>query len=666
MRPASSPAIFGNDRLLLVKSLKALFILLFLAPAAFAPAAFAADSVIPRPAELEPDVAFWIRVYSAVSTNEGYIHDMHDLSVVYETMHFASDATPREREAVVDAARDKYTALLKRFASGELPATDEEKRVRALWSPTVSAERLQLAATEVRFQLGQSDRFRAGIMRSGAWETHIAEALANSGLPPELAALPHVESSFDPAAYSKVGAAGLWQFMRSTGRRFLRIDRAVDERMDPFRASEAAAQLLSYNYRVLGTWPLAITAYNHGAAGMRRAIEQVGSEDIVKILREYKSPSFGFASRNFYVSFLAALTIDQNPEKYFGPVQRTQELQFREVPLATAANPAALERALGVKLDTLRELNPALLPTVWNGKAQIPREYRLRLPDSVPQLRVEQLALRLGTVPNPPTAATVATDEGGPSYVVAAGDTLSSIANANKLNLKKLMAANNLTDQDHIYEGQRILLAAKPVKEPPAEQAAEVAAVAEAHTETQAVAAAAVTAQKVEPVSAAQEATQSPALVPADAGALTNDPFDYSVLSSNTIVVATAETLGHYADWLGSNPATIRKLNNLGRNTPVVVGRKLRLEFGRVSAAQFEQKRRDYHQQLQAQYFAAHRITGTEVYIARRGDSLWSLTKRAAGAPVWLLQQYNPDLNFSALRPGVQIVLPKVEDLAGV
>ena len=99
---------------------------------------------------------------------------------------------------------------------------------------------------------GQADRFREGLERSSQWEAHIAQTFASQGLPPELAVLPHVESSFDPTAYSKVGAAGLWQFMRSTGRRYLRIDDAVDERMDPFRATEAAAQLLDYNYRVPG------------------------------------------------------------------------------------------------------------------------------------------------------------------------------------------------------------------------------------------------------------------------------------------------------------------------------------------------------------------------------------------------------------------------------
>ena len=141
------------------------------------------------------------------------------------------------------------------------------------------------------------------------------------GLPRELAALPHVESSFDPTAYSKVGAAGLWQFMPGTGRRFLRVNDAVDERLDPYRATEAAAQLLDYNYRLLGNWPLALTAYNHGAKACV-APRLHGHLRHRHHRAQYPSPSFGFASRNFYVSFLAALEIDRNPEKYFGSLSR--------------------------------------------------------------------------------------------------------------------------------------------------------------------------------------------------------------------------------------------------------------------------------------------------------------------------------------------------------
>src|SRR3984957_6315093 len=236
------------------------------------------------------------------------------------------------------------------------------------------------AVEDIRFQLGQADRSREGLVRSGFWQAHIVQTLKDLGMPTELGVLPHVESSFNAAAYSKAGAAGLWQFMRSTGRRYMRIDSAVDDRMDPFRATEAAAQLLSFNYRLLGTWPLALTAYNHGAEGMRRAKEQLGTDDIVKIVRGYHSPSFGFASRNYYVSFLAALSVSQNPEKYFANLERSSESGFQELKVPSTVTAAALVRTLGVDREVLRGMNPALRPAVWNGQRSVPAGYVLRLP----------------------------------------------------------------------------------------------------------------------------------------------------------------------------------------------------------------------------------------------------------------------------------------------
>src|ERR1700724_1408342 len=261
----------------------------------------AAEDPMPRPPELERDVQFWIRVYSEVDTNGGFLHDQYNLGVVYETLHFTSNTSPRERERTVDQARSRYATALRRIAAAKGgPLSDDDQRIKDVWGSEGTPSRLLEAIDDIRFQLGQADRFREGLIRSGAWETHIAETLANLGLPAELAVLPHVESSFNPAAYSKVGAAGLWQFMRSTGRRYMRIDNAVDDRLDPFRSTEAAAQLLAYNYRLLGSWPLALTAYNHGAEGVRRAKETLGTDDIVRIVRTYKGRTFGFASGNFY------------------------------------------------------------------------------------------------------------------------------------------------------------------------------------------------------------------------------------------------------------------------------------------------------------------------------------------------------------------------------
>ena len=86
--------------------------------------------------------------------------------------------------------------------------------------------------------------------------------------------------------------------------------------------------------------------------------------------------------------------------------------------------------------------------------------------------------------------------------------------------------------------------------------------------------------------------------------------------------------------------------------------------FARVAKADFEQKRREFHGALQSRFFEQRRILGTEVYIVRRGDSLWSIAQRYAGVPVWLLQQYNPDLDLAELRAGSQLVVPKLESSA--
>src|ERR1700735_5003543 len=308
--------------------------------------ALAADNPMPRPPELEHDVQFWVRVYSEIDTNSGFIHDDQNLAVVYETLHFAPNSLPHEGQRTVEAARDHYAEILRRIAGVNGPLSAEDQHIRDMWGPEATPQRLLEATDHIRFQLGQSDRFREGLRRSGAWETDIRETLANLGLPAELAVLPHVESSFNPAAYSKVGAAGLWQFMRSTGRRYMRIDSAVDDRLDPFRSTEAAAQLLAYNYRILGTWPLALTAYNHGAAGVRHAKDTPGTDAIVTIVRNYNGKTFGFASRNFYVSFLAALEVDRNPEKYFGPIDKLNEAKFQEVIVPGYVSITSLERAL--------------------------------------------------------------------------------------------------------------------------------------------------------------------------------------------------------------------------------------------------------------------------------------------------------------------------------
>ncbi len=721
-----------------MRSLQTLLIIVLLAGAA-EPAG--ATSPFVRPEELELDVRFWTRVYTEVTTNGGFVHDDRHLGVVYEVIAFPETLSPKERARRVERAKDKYRAVLKRLARGG-PAADPDldRRVRALWPESTSARALEEAAERVRFQLGQADRFREGLIRAGAYEAHIAETFANKGLPAELAALPHVESSFNPEAYSRAGAAGLWQFMRSTGRRYMRIDAVVDERMDPYRSTEAAAQLLEFNYKLLGTWPLALTAYNHGASGMRRAREKQHTSDIVTIIRKHNSRTFGFASRNYYVAFLAALDVDRDAEKYFGPLARQVEVKAHAVAVPAFVPVNALERAFGIDRVTLRSLNPALTGAVWDGDRYVPRGFMLRLPESLlagsdpavrfatlqagellggqkadrlyrvrggdtlsgiaaahgtsvstlmrlndikraNQLRRGQLLNLPGSGPAPVTVA-AAPPKAAPAtetaavYVVRRGDSLSEIARRVGASEQELLALNRLSDRNFIYEGQKLKVAATAatVAQLPAgtvtitELAPEsyIIVDAEAQPEEQHVNEREIAqAQSAEPVSAAQAEALGPTLVTGgQTVAMAADPSDYTVADDGTIEVQAAETLGHYAEWLDLRAGQLRELNNMRFGTPVVIGRRVKLDLSQTNGEVFEQRRRDYHQRLQEEFFAANRIVGTEVHVVRRGESLWAIAQKYQNVPIWLLRQYNPDVDFGDVRPRTELVLPRIVSAA--
>lgn len=683
-------------------------------PAAANPAQF------PRPPQLEPDVKFWQRVYSKVTTQSGYLHDDRYLDLVYEQIDFAPGLSGRERAEIVDAARARYERILNKLASGARDnLSPDEQRVLSLFPSNVSSAALSDAADRVRFQLGQGDRFREGLVRAGIWERHVEETLRKEGLPGELSALPHVESSFNPRAYSKVGAAGMWQFMPSTGRRWLRIDNVVDERLDPYKSTVAAAQFLNINYSFLGTWPLALTAYNHGAAGMNRAKEQMGTDDITTIVRGYQSRTFGFASRNFYVSFLAALEIDRNVDRFFGSIDRLPPDSSRTIRLPHYVPVSAIERAFGTDRDTLRNLNIALMGPVWSGQRFIPQGFDLRVPagsdperalaklgladryaaqqrDATHRVRkgetLDRVALSYGvkaselaaynhltshqlkpgtTLKLPPVQPVAATAAPAPAvaaaepeseagtgelYVVKSGDSLSTIARRYGLAESALMAQNGIKDRNFLFEGQKLRVsknaAAPAAAEAPAEPEAESAPRPRAESAR----------AKPQPASREEAAAQSPALVPGIDSAASPDPSDYSV-SGDTVTVQGAETLGHFAEWLGVSADHLRKLNHMGPDAVLGLGHKIHVDLSRVSAASFEEQRTRFHHALQDEFFAHYRIAGQEKYRLKSGESLWTLTQRTS-VPIWLLRQYNPDTDFGAMRIGMQIMLPRVEPIA--
>ncbi len=408
-------------------------------------------ALFPRPPAIEPRVRFWTRVYTEVGTDAGLIHDAENLAVVYEVVRLPNGLAARSRERRIDTVRDRYRAILRTLAKGKRTGLSaEERRVLNMFPKGVSNQTLSRASKRVRFQLGQANKFRDGLIRMGRWEGYIRQVLLERGLPTELVALPHVESSYNPRAVSHAGASGIWQFTRSTGRRYMRVDPVVDERRDPLIASVAAARLLKENYESTKTWPLAITSYNHGAAGMRRAVKKLGTRDIDVIIERYRSRTFGFASRNFYSEFLAALDVETNPERYFGSLPKDLPDQPQIVVLEDYYKASTLARSFGMPLDMLREHNPALLRTVWAGGKLVPRGYALRLPQGHPGPAPEVV---LAGIPETERFPQQIRDR---QYRVRRGDTLSKIARRFGVRESDLARANNLRNRHRIRVGQRL------------------------------------------------------------------------------------------------------------------------------------------------------------------------------------------------------------------
>lgn len=409
------------------------------------PPIFAQSEHFPRPAELEPAIRFWTRVYTEVDTKSGFLHDAMNMGVIYRKVD-------NDREQI-EHFRRRIQADLQVLAAGRRSGlTLTQQQVLDAWPEGVSNSALAEAVNNVRFQLGQSDRFVGGLIRSGAYREHIERVARERGLPLELAALPHVESSFHPGAHSHANAAGMWQFLRATGQRFMRIDNIVDERMDPYAATHAAMSLLEYNYNVLGTWPLALTAYNQGAGGMSRAVRATGSNRIEDIILNYRGGSFGFAGRNFYPQLLAVLDVERQAQALFGILQLDPAPEYDEFELTAYIEAQTLADVLGVTVTQLRFDNPALRPVVWQGGKRIPRGYTVKIQRNSIN---GSLASILSSLSGDQLYAYQTPDV---NYVVQRGDSLSTIARRFDTSVTQLVALNQLTNQHRIQIGQQLLL----------------------------------------------------------------------------------------------------------------------------------------------------------------------------------------------------------------
>jgi membrane-bound lytic murein transglycosylase D len=685
---------------------------------------------------MKANVAFWKKVYAEYPTTRGLIHDNSDLSIIYEVIDLAPEDQAGAREinkARVNRAKEKYRQILLSLAGGQSPQTSEEKKVLALFGGSPSSSQLSQAAEAIRFQLCLKDHFLEGLVRSGAYLAEIKKIFRSYDLPEDLAYLPHVESSFNYKAYSKFGAAGIWQFTRSTGIRFMTIDYTLDERRDPLRATHAAARFLKENHNKLGSWPLALTAYNHGPNGMMRAKNQLGTYE--NIFKNYDGKLFGFASRNFYSEFIAAREVAKNYRRYFGNVTLAEPVSFVEVVMPGYAPIKDLSRHFQVDLATLSELNPALRPPVFEGRKHVPKGYKLRLPGTNGQ--VTKLASLM------PDDAFVDKQKRSRFYQVKKGDSAGAIARKHGVKLEDLLVANGLNARVTVYVGQnlriptheeKVVLLAKvetpaeniaPVKDVDVKKEAREIVTLKAETVKKAV----MPLKKEEPVQLAKAPATPPeqvaavvveklpqagkqvaeeAAVPVVPAAdepgmketvaeevqakfdqaevvdelpkapLEEPEFNPEVVTGDLLVedsrtekgrtvgsirVEVGETLGHYADWLKVPTSSIRRLNGLSFGHPIKLGQRLKIEFAKVTKEDFEEKRYEYHKEIEEDFFAVYKIEGARLYRIKSGDNIWSLCQDEFDLPFWLIRKFNTAHDFNNLKLDEQLIIPVVGEI---
>ncbi len=431
------------------------------------------DSVAAHPPEfitppgLRLRVDFWINIFTKYGKDQVVIHHREYPQVIFKVLDFhqvseSMASTPaaleRYRKKVTEDRVAEVSRALLNLSKGSIPATELEHKIfQAMKLVPGGSDKFKHVIDDdlIRTQTGVREKTIAALKRSGRYLPIMESIFAQEfGLPVEITRLPFIESSFDYQAFSSVGAAGIWQFMRHTGKSYLTVSSLVDERRDPIESTRAAARYLASAYRRIGTWPLTITSYNHGVAGVMRKSQEMGTTDIVEILENPIKRVFGFASGNFYPEFMAAVEIYDNYQRYFPGLELDAPLNLAQLRLNQSLPVTYVAKQLTISLDELKDVNYALMPVVWSGRARIPAGYVLKVPA---RFAAKLSLLRQSAPVTQFTMAQPVSTAMGMPYKVRQGDTLTKIAQKFDVTVKQLLAANDLKG-DVVTPGRTILI----------------------------------------------------------------------------------------------------------------------------------------------------------------------------------------------------------------
>src|SRR6266545_3647040 len=299
------------------------------------------------------------------------------------------------------------------------------------------------------FQLDSRDRFTIWLSRWGPYEGKIRERLRARGLPEDLVYLTLIESGLSNTAVSRARAVGMWQFMASTGRGYgLQIDPWVDERRDPFKATDAAVNHLQDLVQRLGSVYLAAAAYNAGAGRIEREIRRLPGEpdtvDDQTFFQIADRRNLRRETRDYVPKLIAAALIAKQPARYgFTDIERLPPLVFDEVSVPDATGLDVLARLSDTSVAAMLELNPqyvrGITPPGRGGVVRVPRGRGARVAERYADLPINE---RVTFV----------------DHFVTSGQTLSGIAQRDQVTVTMLQAANPHLRSHALRVGQRIIV----------------------------------------------------------------------------------------------------------------------------------------------------------------------------------------------------------------
>ena len=428
-------------------------------------------------------------------------------------------------------------------------------------------------------------------------------------MPEELKAMAVIESAMNPLAVSRAGAKGMWQFMYSTAKIYgLHIDSFVDERLDPFKAAEAAAQYLQDSYAIFGDWNLAIASYNCGAGNVNRAIRRSGGSRAFWDIYPYLPRE----TRGYVPAFVGALyTMKFYKEHGIKPVSVALPTPVDTFRITRKLHLKQVNEVIGVPLDELKNLNPQYRHEIIPGDS---REYILRLPykytnafiDHEDSIYIHKADIYF----NPVTLKKI--QDGGDgemiNYRVKSGDYLGKIASRYGTTVAKIKKWNNLKS-NNIRVGQRLVIY-RGGNAPASSSSA--------------------TSSKAASSSGSASATVS---------------------GGTTYIVKSGDALSKIAEKYKVSIAQLKKWNNLTSNN-IRVGQKL------IVSQQAAPAKTETAKPATEQKSGTDSSVGYTEYIVKEGESLYLIAKKFPGVSAQNIMDFNGI--GSSIKPGMKIRIPKL------